>query len=213
VAALVAAFFGALLGLFSFMKNIWLGLTTLLFASVAVFAFRAADSITGGPAGMMITGSNRTLVFYLVGFFLAVSVALTEYLKRTSLGRKMIAIREGEPVPVRNTYTIKITAFALSGLLAGVAGGLFAADLRFINPATFEMYEGVLGIITLTLGGLGTTIGPLIATVGMKVFPELLRPYPAIRFTPIIYCFILSIFVYWYIYRIHPKKRMQNLAE
>lgn len=74
-----------------------------------------------------------------------------------------------------NISRYKVTAFALSGLIAGIAGAFYAHYICFISPDTF-VYNDSITILTMVLiGGSGTVAGPIIGAVLLTLLPELLR--------------------------------------
>lgn len=73
-----------------------------------------------------------------------------------------------------NTAT-KLTAFAFSAAIAGVAGVLFAAKTTFINPQSFTFMESAIILSIVVLGGMGSITGVIIAALVLILLPEYLR--------------------------------------
>jgi branched-chain amino acid transport system permease protein len=71
---------------------------------------------------------------------------------------------------------MKMVAFMLSSGLAGVAGGLFAHILGYINPGTFTIMKSTEVLVMVYLGGMGSLTGSVLSAVGFTVLLELLRP-------------------------------------
>jgi branched-chain amino acid transport system permease protein len=130
----------------------------------------------GGPRGYcgIPKITNLSWVF-LCAFF---SIGIVRNIVDSKFGRGMIAVRDDETaahlVSV-NTRHVKILAFTLSSFLAGVAGGLFAHLIQFINPRTFSIVKSTDILLMLYLGGSGTIIGSIAGAVIWTVSLEALR--------------------------------------
>jgi branched-chain amino acid transport system permease protein len=71
---------------------------------------------------------------------------------------------------------MKVVAFMLSSGMAGVAGGLFAHVLGYINPGTFTIMKSTEILVMVYLGGMGSLSGSILSAVGFTVILELFRP-------------------------------------
>jgi len=71
---------------------------------------------------------------------------------------------------------MKLLAFMFSSGLAGIAGGLFAHELGFINPASFNIMKSTEGMVMVYLGGMGSLSGSVLSAVLFTFLLELLRP-------------------------------------
>ena len=101
-------------------------------------------------------------LFYVVGGLLLLVLALTRALVRGSFGRVLAAIREDELRTELLGYDPrwrKLVTFAISGSIAGLAGGLFAGWGNFMNPQVFSMFQSALVVIWVMVGGRGTLYG------------------------------------------------------
>ncbi len=90
-----------------------------------------------------------------------------------------MAIRENEIAAEAmgvNTTHYKVQAFVVSSAVAGVAGGLFAHYLSFINPSSFDFMKSVEIVIMVVLGGMGSVSGSILAAFILTFLPEALRP-------------------------------------
>lgn len=117
-------------------------------------------------------------------YFLILALALitnfvTNRLRRLPIGRAWEALREDE-IACRslglNTTSIKLTAFAIGAMFAGFAGSFFATRQGFISPESFTFIESALILAIVVLGGMGSQIGVVIASIamigGFEVFRE-----------------------------------------
>ncbi|HYR78157.1 MAG TPA: branched-chain amino acid ABC transporter permease [Pyrinomonadaceae bacterium] len=93
-------------------------------------------------------------------------------------GRVLKSIREDEPFAQtlgKNTLSFKISAFAVCGALAGVAGCLYAHFSAFIDPTSFTISESVFILSIVIIGGAGNVWGPAAGAVVLVALPEILR--------------------------------------
>ncbi len=94
-------------------------------------------------------------------------------------GRGVLAVREDEIAAEQmgvDTRRVKVFAFALSSFFAGVAGGLFAHLLQFINPASFNIIKSTDILIMVYLGGVGSLTGSVLGATAYTLLLEVLRP-------------------------------------
>jgi len=75
-----------------------------------------------------------------------------------------------------NTRQVKIIAFVVSSFFAGIAGGLFAHALQFINPRMFDIIKSTDVLIMVYLGGIASLAGSIIGAVIYTLLLEILRP-------------------------------------
>ena len=76
-----------------------------------------------------------------------------------------------------NPVVVKTLAFALSALLTGLAGGLFASLMTFVAPSSFPFSQSILFLLAVIVGGAGWTLGPVVGAIVIVVLPELIcRP-------------------------------------
>jgi branched-chain amino acid transport system permease protein len=97
----------------------------------------------------------------------------------STYGKGVVAIRDDEiaaEIMSVDTRRIKMTAFMLSSGLAGVAGGLFAHILGYINPGTFTIMKSTEIMVMVYLGGMGSLSGSVLSAIGFTVILELFRP-------------------------------------
>ena len=117
--------------------------------------------------------------FYYVCLLVLVSAYfLLLALARSPFGRVLQGIRANE---VRmsslgyDTYRYKLTAFTIAGMLAGLAGALFASIDGFVTPELFNWHQSGLAIMMVVLGGAGTLFGPIVGAFAYAMFEELLK--------------------------------------
>jgi branched-chain amino acid transport system permease protein len=155
---------------------------TLLFALL----YNWTD-LTNGPFG--ISGISRPVFagyhFVTTGsvavLFGAIAVGLggvMALLKWSPFGRALQAMRDDElaarsvGIPVN---WLKLQAFALASAMVGVAGGLYAAYVSYIDPTSFSLNESILMLSMVIVGGTGNVRGPLAGAAVLILLPEALR--------------------------------------
>lgn len=109
-------------------------------------------------------------------------MALTLYLLRNLIyspyGRAFIAIRDNEIAADAmgiNTTRYKITSFCIAAFIAGVAGGLYAHVLAFIQPDSFSFTKSSDFLVYLYAGGSGSLTGSILGATLLTILPEVLR--------------------------------------
>jgi branched-chain amino acid transport system permease protein len=75
----------------------------------------------------------------------------------------------------------KLTAFALGATWAGMGGVIFAAKTTFINPACFTIWESIIILCIVVLGGMGSIPGVILGAMILILLPEYLRTFSAYR--------------------------------
>ncbi|WP_263140874.1 high-affinity branched-chain amino acid ABC transporter permease LivM [Pseudomonas sp. RIT-PI-AD] len=129
---------------------------------------------------------NAQLIFTFVALFVMVLLVLyiKQRLTRMPIGRAWEALREDE-IACRamglNHVLVKLSAFMMGAAVAGIAGVFFATKQGFIDPSSFTFFESALILAIVVLGGMGSTLGVVIAAFVLTVAPELLRSFAEYR--------------------------------
>ncbi|MGB7875298.1 MAG: branched-chain amino acid ABC transporter permease, partial [Anaerolineales bacterium] len=98
---------------------------------------------------------------------------------RSTMGKALNAVRDGELAAnamTVDTRKTKMTAFLFAAFWAGVAGGLFAHVLRYINPDSFGIRKLAEVLAMVYFGGLNSVTGSIVGAVGLSLISEALRP-------------------------------------
>jgi len=168
-------------------KHHSLAMVTMGFNIIAFLLMRNEEWLTGGSYGL--SGIPRPRLgpvsfaddraYYLLVLAVTASVAaLAARMIHSPWGRGLRAIRENEvraEVVGVNLRNYKLAAFAVGALLGGIAGGLFAPLLRYIDPHAFSLERSIQLLLMVVVGGLGRFSGPLIGAVVVTILPEILR--------------------------------------
>ena len=124
--------------------------------------------------------ATRAGLFAASCIALALGVLLVGWITRSKLGKLMIAVRDAESrtrfIGWRPEY-VKLFAFTVSAVMAGIAGALYVPQVGIINPGEFSPVNSIEIVVWAAVGGRGTLIGPVIGALlvnyGKTVFTAL----------------------------------------
>jgi branched-chain amino acid transport system permease protein len=179
---LLAGAIGILIGLpILRLKGDYLAITTLGFGEIIRVMITNIEAL-GGAKGLVGIPFNTNFTW---AFFLALlTFIVIKNVIASTHGRAMIAIREdeiaAEAMGVNSTY-IKLMAFTIASMFAGIAGGLYAHYFMFIDPNSFNFTKSIEIVTFVVLGGMGSLYGSIIATSILTFLPELLRGFANLR--------------------------------
>jgi len=186
-AAVVAGFFGALIGLATLrLRAVFLAFTTLGFGEITRIVILNWRSFTRGPLGIAgipiptIFGItfNRFMYYYFMLVLVALVLGAIWRMYHSRIGRALIAIREDETAARSmgiNVFGFKVLAFTMACMLAGLAGSFFAHFQRFISADSFVSNVSFEIITMVALGGTGSIGGAVTGAVILGLFPEVFR--------------------------------------
>jgi len=202
VAALLAAFFGAMLGAPTLkLRGDYLAIVTLGFGEIIRIFLNNLDhpvNLTNGPKGLGQIDSVKifgldlgkrlelfgfdinsvTLYYYLFLVLVVVSIVICYRLQDSRIGRAWMAIREDEIAAKAmgiNTRNMKLLAFGMGASFGGVSGAMFGAFQGFVSPESFSLMESVMIVAMVVLGGIGHIPGVILGAVLLSALPEVLR--------------------------------------
>jgi len=200
--ALVAALFGVLLGAPTLrLRGDYLAIVTLGFGEIIrIFLnnLNAPVNITNGPQGVNLIDPIRIgdfsfsqthtlfgiavpglyLYYYLFLAAALLIIFVSIRLQHSRIGRAWIAIREDEVAAEAmgiHTRNVKLLAFAMGASFGGVSGGLFAGFQGFISPESFNLFESIIVVCMIVLGGMGNIAGVILGAILLTMLPEALR--------------------------------------
>jgi branched-chain amino acid transport system permease protein len=171
-AGLISALFGFLLGFpalrlegpYLSIATLGFGLTiTRVIGRVEFFGGRQglhAPELTIGPWHL---NTDRDFYYLLISLTVLLTLAARNLIK-TKVGRAFIAIRDADVAAETmgvNLMGYKTLAFAISAFYTGIAGGLYAFVLRFIEPELFSLLMSILFLAMVVVGGLGSIFGSI----------------------------------------------------
>jgi branched-chain amino acid transport system permease protein len=169
--SLISAGIGLLIGLVCVRLKAWfLAMVTFGFSVIAITIISQFDSFFGGMIGFpTLSIAPQGIPFYYATLVIAaVSIGIIYLVMTSKLGLAFKAIRENEHEAKMigiNTGKYRLLAFVISTFFAGLAGGLYAQSIQFIQISIFEPYYSFLPLIMAVIGGLGTIEGPIIGSI------------------------------------------------
>ncbi|HEV3241622.1 MAG TPA: ABC transporter ATP-binding protein [Casimicrobiaceae bacterium] len=139
---------------------------------IGSFSFAKAESF----GGISISGPQK---YYYVLLLLTIAVIVINLrLQNSRLGRAWEAIREDEVAAKAmgiNTRNVKLLAFAMGASFGGIAGGIFSATQEFVSPESFGLFESIIVLAMVVLGGMGNIPGVILGAILLTLLPEVLR--------------------------------------
>jgi branched-chain amino acid transport system permease protein len=171
------------------LRGPFFAIATLAFNEVAFVLANHAESLTGGPRGLMIPfrAGFENMIFrqrwqyaLLMFGFAALVIGVCVWLRRSRLGYYLLAVREDEDAARAagiDVLAVKLKGMALSAFLTSLGGTLFTMYLRYIDPPTiFTLPDvGVKFALLSLIGGIGTIAGPLLGAALIVPFENWLR--------------------------------------
>ena len=129
---------------------------------------------------------NQRIVFlyYLILVLALLTNLFVSRLRKLPMGRAWEAMREDEiacKALGMNVTNVKLSAFALGAMLGGFAGVFFAARQGFISPESFTFNESAIILAIVVLGGMGSQLGVVLASLVLVLLPELGRDFAEYR--------------------------------
>jgi branched-chain amino acid transport system permease protein len=180
-AGLTAGLTGMIFGIPSLrVKGFYLAISTIAAQLILLWVINHWTDMTGGFNGMSVlyasiggfTFRSEGSQFYLIMVITTVAVFLAKNMARTRVGRAFIAIRDNDlaaEVMGINLFRYKLLAFFIGCFFAGIAGSLLAHWMRFINTESFTFASSILYIGMIIIGGLGTTLGPILGVIFIRL--------------------------------------------
>ncbi|MDP9248770.1 MAG: branched-chain amino acid ABC transporter ATP-binding protein/permease [Candidatus Dormibacteraeota bacterium] len=185
---------GAILGYPTLrLRSDYLAIVTLGFGEIVRILFTNWDYVDG-PNGVWNIPSPSLFGFdlvdqnsyYVIGVILVlIAIIFARNLSYSRLGRGWVAVREDEfaaeavGVP---TLNLKLLAYSMGGMWAGLAGAFFASRVSAINPSSFTFLLSSQILILIIIGGLGSLPGVILGAIVVVGLPELLRGLQNARF-------------------------------
>jgi urea transport system permease protein len=178
---LVPGLLAFVVGWFAFrsrVNGVYLSIITQAMTYALLLAFFRNDMGFGGNNGLTdfkdVLGFNiqapgtRAALFAASAVTLALCLVLTTAIVRSKYGKVLVAVRDAESRTRFLGYRvehIKLFAFTVSAMMAGVAGALYVPQVGIINPGEFEPGNSIEVVIWTAVGGRGTLIGPIVGAI------------------------------------------------
>ncbi|MGA9322558.1 MAG: branched-chain amino acid ABC transporter permease, partial [Xanthobacteraceae bacterium] len=186
VAGIVAGLAGVLLAIPALrVRGPYLAMVTIAFGFVVEQGAAEWQGLTGGWNGLSgIPGPSvlghdigeRGIAFLTLALTVLATAAFAR-LSGSVWGNAMRAVRDSESASVSiglDPTLIRTTAFGVSAVAAGIAGGVYASISNFISPESFPFFQSILFLLVVMLGGADRVLGPLVGALVVVLLPELL---------------------------------------
>lgn len=154
----------------------YLAIISLAFMFIIKSLFENME-ILGGARGIASQPNYANLPVVFV--WTVLSIWIINNFVTSTMGKALNAVRDGELAAnamTVNTRKTKMVAFLFAAFWAGVAGGLFAHVLRYINPDSFGIRKLAEVLAMVYFGGLNSVTGSIVGAVGLSLISEALRP-------------------------------------
>ncbi len=186
VSGVVSGSAGALLAIPALrVRGPYLAMVTIAFGFVVEQSAAEWEGLTGGWNGLSgIPGPSlfgadigeKGIAYLTVALTVLATFAFAR-LSDSAWGNAMRAVRDSESASTSiglDPTLIRTTAFAISAVAAGIAGGIYASISNFISPESFPFFQSILFLLVVMLGGADRVLGPLIGACVVVLLPELL---------------------------------------
>jgi ABC-type branched-subunit amino acid transport system permease subunit len=169
------------------LRGLYLGIATLALQVGFSGVLESWTKVTGGQEGLPIPGIrggglgplDRDQFWFLLSAVVAFGVLLSfaRYIRGTG-GRALASLRESphaaEALGAR-PFLWRLTTFAFSGMLAGIAGVLIAGQAAFVSPGSFSVDATLLYFLVIIIGGVGRVGGPVVGAAVAVGLPRWLN--------------------------------------
>ncbi len=178
------------------LRGDYLAIVTLGFGEIIRIILENWNEFSFGPSGianiprpslfgMDLSVHDSTIYIYYIMIALCLfTVFVVNRLQDSRVGRAWIALREDEvacqAMGIDKAKT-KLTAFSLGATWASMAGVVFAAKTTFVNPASFTIWESIIVLCIVVLGGMGSIVGVIAGALVLILTPEYLRAFSEYR--------------------------------
>ena len=171
------------------LKGDYLAIVTLGFGEIIRVIVQNMEFV-GAASGLKGIPKFTTLGWTFA--LAAVTVYVVAALVNSTYGRGFIAVSDDEVAASSmgiNPVRYKVTAFVTGAFFAGIAGGLYAHHKQFLSPTGFDFLKSIDIVVMVILGGMGRTVGVIIAAILLTLLPEVLRSFSEYRM--IIYALLI----------------------
>ena len=186
--ALICFFTGLVVGFPALrVQTIYLAFATLGFNTAAWLVMRNEEWLTGGTFGINnisrpsigdLSLESNLAYYRMVLIFTVMLAILLGALLRSPWGKAFTALRDNtiraESLGV-DTRAYTLMSFAIGAAFAGIAGGLYASQVGFIDPALFTVGASIMMYLMVVVGGPGYFFGPVLGSAVGVMLPEWLR--------------------------------------
>lgn len=173
--AIVPALFAFILGrAIAGLQGYYLAMATLAFGYIVQIGISEWEPVTGGASGMIsipkiaFFGDSELSMYYLIWGIVTCVLLFSLNLMHSRIGRAFRAIHKSEVAATSmgiDVRKFKLNAFVVSGMFAGISGGLYAHYMGILDPQPFGMHESIKFLTMVVIGGMTSIWGALIGTL------------------------------------------------
>lgn len=182
----------------------YLALATMAFTAIVQLALIHSDSVTGGAVGMpvpafevggWVLSTGRELYHVIVPVTALLFLGVLNIMQ-SPMGRSLTAIRQSETAAAAigiNVRLLKAGAFAASGMLGALGGGMLASLSTYLDPAQFGITQTVYYLAVAVVGGLSSPLGAIIGSAVFVLIPETLQAFQS--YLGLVFALLLLAFI------------------
>lgn len=205
-AGLIASIVSLLMVPITRLSGVYLAVSTIGFSILVHLVLKNEEWLTGGSFGLIgipraeIFGykSKNPIFSYLLCVFLALVTYFGLYLlEKSSFGRAIKAIKQNEDAARASGLSVtllKSQCFIIAAFVAGLAGSLYAHEVRYLAPDDFSFWKSIEFLFMVVIGGVGSLFGAVLGAAFIVILPEILRDigdYRMVVFGGLIVVFML----------------------
>ena len=154
-------------------RGVFFAIATLVVAVAALYIVLEITELGDGQGITLNVGFEPLSMFYTIWGILAIEIGLTFWITRGRIGYGIRSIKSDEDAANTlgiNAARLKLFAYALSGLFAGAAGGVYAWNVSGAFPYdAFNLVFSLRMLAMIVIGGMGTLLGPLLGAIAVYI--------------------------------------------
>jgi branched-chain amino acid transport system permease protein len=184
------------------LKGMYFAMVTLFFAQIVTLIVLDLRSFTGGINGLFnipwpVGIKSEAQFYYVIVAITVVSLVLMYLIEHSRLGLVFRGIRQTDTLCESigiNVQLMKVVAFGLGSLFAGLAGACYGHYMQALNPNAFGFTFTLYAVIYMVVGGSGSFVGPILGATVLTLANNLLRAFA--KFQPLFFAAVLLLIVF-----------------
>jgi branched-chain amino acid transport system ATP-binding protein len=164
------------------LRSAYLAIATFAIAEI-VLNLTSELSFTGGFAGLVVPPTDvlghvfddAISSYVLIVAVLIAAVLVHRKMATSQLGRQFNAVRDNELAASAlglGIFRTRLVSLLIGGAFAAVAGVLYCLVIPYLDPSVLSADESVLILVMLVVGGMGTTVGPVLGAIILTAIPQ-----------------------------------------
>lgn len=163
------------------LQGYYLAMATLAFGYIVQIGITEWESVTGGANGIIgipnlgFFGESELGMYYLIWAAVTGVLLFSLNLFHSRVGRAYRAIHKSEIAATSmgiDVRAFKLSAFVVSGMFAGLSGGLYAHYMGILDPQPFGLHESIKFLTMVVIGGMGSIWGAVVGAVLISLISE-----------------------------------------